>query len=96
MSNSEQATELSSKLKQLDQERRLIEDEIVTLCDLLNQPGMPGMKGNLVDAEGFPRADIDLTQVQSMRGRVACLNTDLSAKMKEIESMLTNLHRLTA
>ena len=59
-----------------------METEITELCEILEQPGMPGLKGKLIDNEGFPRADIDITQVQSMRGRIACLNTDLSATMK--------------
>ena len=56
-------TELTEQLRQLDNERRSMENEIVELCDILNQPGMPGMKGKLTDSEGFPRADIDLHQV---------------------------------
>ena len=32
----------------------------------------------------------------AMRGRVACLNTDLSAKMKQIEELLTELHSISA
>ena len=69
-----------------------METEIIELCEILEQPGMPGLKGKLVDNEGFPRADCDLHQVQSMRGRIACLNTDLSAKMKTIEELLAELH----
>ena len=71
-----------------------MEAEIVELCDLLSQPGMPGLHEKLIDSEGFPRADIDLHQVQSMRGRVATLNTDLSAAMKLIETKLAELHAL--
>ena len=55
---------------------------------------MPGIKGKLTDDEGFPRADIDIQQVMSMRGRIACLNTDVSAIMKQIEGLLTELHSL--
>ena len=71
-----------------------MEAEIVELCDFLDQPGMPGLKGKLIDDEGFPRADIDLHQVSSMRGRIACLNTDLSAAMRQIEVGLAELHAL--
>ena len=55
---------------------------------------MPGLKGPLVDSEGFPRADVDLHQIRSMRGRIAVLNTDLSATMKRIENGLAELHGL--
>ena len=71
-----------------------MEEEIVALCEVLDQPGMPGVSGKLTDSEGFPRADIDIPQTIAMRGRVACLNTDLSAKMKQIEALLTELHSL--
>ena len=54
---------------------------------------MPGLKGALIDSEGFPRADIDIPQVRTMRGRMACLNTDLSAVMKQLEKGLEELHK---
>ena len=76
----------------LGKRQKEIEDEIIALSECLTAPGMPGMKGNLVDSEGFPRADIDIPQVRSMRGRVACLQTDLSAVMKQIEQGLHELH----
>ena len=91
---SDRVAELTEQLRTLDGERRAMETEIVELCEILEQPGMPGLKGKLVDSEGFPRADCDLHQVQSMRGRIACLNTDLSAKMKVIEGLLVELHAL--
>jgi hypothetical protein len=42
-----------------------IEAEIIALTGDLNSPGMngeaaAGVKGSLVDSEGYPRADIDL------------------------------------
>ena len=39
--------------------------------EYLTQPGMPGVKGNLVDEEGFPRNDIDLIEIRRMRNRLA-------------------------
>ena len=66
----------------LADEQKKIEEEIVVLSECLTAPGMPGLKGKLVDAEGFPRADIDIPQIRSMRGRVACLQNDLTAVMK--------------
>ena len=58
------------------------------LSECLNAKGMPGLKGKLTDSEGFPRDDIDIPQIMSMRGRVACLQNDLTAVMKQIESGL--------
>ena len=36
------------------------------------QQGGVGMKGALIDAEGFPRADIDLYAVRTARNRIIC------------------------
>lgn len=53
---------------------------------------MPGVKGSLVDEEGFPRADIDLFEVRKFRNRLACLQTDHCTVMKKIEAGLLNIH----
>ena len=34
--------------------------------------GVPGLHGGLVDAEGFPRADIDVHAIRGSRQRLAC------------------------
>ena len=46
----------------------------------------------LVDAEGFPRADVDVHATRTARHRLACLNTDHKALMEEIEKGLHALH----
>jgi len=46
------------------------------------------MTGNLVDAEGFPRADIDVFAVRTKRQRFAVLKTDYKAVSAEIEKLL--------
>ena len=53
---------------------------------------MPGVKGRLVDDEGFPRADLDLIEIRKHRNRLACLQTDHQALMKQIEDNLFKLH----
>ena len=53
---------------------------------------MPGISGKLTDEEGFPRADIDLLEIRRMRNRLACLQTDHVAIMKQIEQGLYRLH----
>lgn len=50
-----------------------IEKAIMDITEYLTAPGMPGLKGNLVDEEGFPRADLDLFDIRKMRNRLACL-----------------------
>ena len=48
----------------------------------------PGVKTKLVDDEGYPRADIDLWRVRTLRNRLACIQTDHKAVMKSIEELL--------
>jgi 26S proteasome non-ATPase regulatory subunit 9 len=52
------------------------------------------MKTPLVDAEGFPRADIDIYAIRTARSALAPLYNDLTAKEKEIETALHYLNSL--
>lgn len=45
-----------------------------------------------VAGEGFPRADIDVHLVRTLRNRIACLHTDLKSKMGALEKALHELH----
>lgn len=45
---SEEGSLLANELRELDNKRRAIEDEIKVLTDFLTSDGMPGLKGNLV------------------------------------------------
>lgn len=51
-----------------------------------------GMNESLLDADGFPRADIDVYAVRQARHQIICLQNDLKVIMKEIEQGLTNVH----
>lgn len=42
----------------------------------------------MVDADGFPRADIDIPAVRSQRQRLAVLKTDYKALTSEIEALV--------
>ena len=84
---------LQDKLKEFSVQKKAMEVEMQALTECLTAPGMPGLSGNLIDDEGFPRADIDLVQVRTMRGRLAYLNTDLSSVMKQLENGLAELHK---
>lgn len=59
---------------------------------LESMPGKPGVKGKLIDAEGFPRADVDIHTVRIHRNRLAHLQTDHQAAMKQIEQALFAHH----
>ncbi len=58
------------------------------ITDYLQHSG-GGLSGLLVDAEGYPRADIDVYNIRIMRNRRDCLQNDLRQIMREIE---VNLH----
>lgn len=62
------------------------------IIDRLSVPGGPGITGNLLDAEGFPRADIDIQAVRSDRRRLAELRNDHKDITKRIEQNLEVLH----
>lgn len=85
------------RLKQLEAQRNALEIEASALASALNSPGVngerpAGVKGPLVDSEGFPRSDLDLMAVMTQRNRLAVINTDHSAVMKMIETGLAELH----
>lgn len=66
-------------VKQLADERDAVERELAATVDALTAPGGGGLSGPLVDAEGFPRADIDVALVRTRRNRVATLRNDVEA-----------------
>ncbi|KAI5707109.1 hypothetical protein M8J75_014569 [Diaphorina citri] len=76
------------KLTQLMNKRSDLESELKAYLDILSANHI-GMNEPLVDSEGYPRQDVDVYQVRNARSRVVCIQNDLRALMKEIE---TNLH----
>jgi 26S proteasome regulatory subunit N4 len=84
-------------LNTLIAQREALELEADAIGSELRSPGPngeppAGLKDKLVDKEGFPRADIDIYRVRTLRGRLAVLNTDHKALMKTIEAEVTRLH----
>lgn len=75
----------------LDKERNAISAEIALAKEQL---GPVGTDAPLVDAEGFPRADVDLLAVRTLRQRVVVLTNDYKAKQREIDTLLQQLHAL--
>lgn len=73
----------------LSREKEAAEAEIAGIVEELTSGVNPGgVSGPLVDAEGFPRADIDVYRVRHLRHRLACLQTDHKAVMRRIEQVL--------
>eukprot|EP01048_Picozoa_sp_COSAG05_P004999 COSAG05_NODE_287_length_12131_cov_3.148022_1_plen_70_part_00 len=60
-----------AELRELSAQRKVIEVEMEALTEVLTQEGGPGLMGNLVDDEGYPRADIDVHGILIQRNRVA-------------------------
>ncbi|OQR83524.1 26S proteasome non-ATPase regulatory subunit [Achlya hypogyna] len=84
------------RFKELDKQRGTIEAELQMIIEeLTSGPNPAGLKGPLVDAEGFPRGDIDVYNVRHKRHRFACLQTDLKMVMQEIENVMAGIYAET-
>lgn len=72
----------------LVQKKSQIEEELAELNEVLKSENNVGMNGNLVDSEGYPRADIDIYKVRLTRQRVNCLRNDYLEVMDQIHKHL--------
>ncbi|XP_051490402.1 26S proteasome non-ATPase regulatory subunit 9 [Apus apus] len=81
-----------SDVQQLVKRKDEIEAQIKAYYELLEDQKGVGMNEPLVDAEGFPRDDIDLYQVRTARHNIICLQNDHKALMKQVEEALHQLH----
>lgn len=62
-----------------------LEVQIRTIEEQLTSSGGPGVRGSLVDSQGFPRNDIDIFAIRRLRNELATLQTDYSELMHSIE-----------
>ncbi|XP_044471116.1 26S proteasome non-ATPase regulatory subunit 9-like isoform X2 [Mangifera indica] len=69
-------TNLKAETMSLMEKRTAVEAEMNAIIHRLSQPGGPGLSGNLIDAEGFPRSDIDILHVRAERRRLAGNDAD--------------------
>jgi 26S proteasome non-ATPase regulatory subunit 9 len=84
-------------LKTLNAQRRSLEQEADALVSELNDgsQGEPmGLDTPLVDAEGYPRADIDVYRARTLRKRLGEIRTDHNGLMKNIEQTLQQVASL--
>ncbi|CAD7936351.1 unnamed protein product [Amoebophrya sp. A25] len=86
---------MRTELQKLMREKDRLENNISALTDFLSGGNMPGLSGNILDEDGFPRSDIDLYQVRDARNKIACYQNDHKAIMKKIEEGLCNLHKVS-
>jgi len=83
---------LFKELKELVARKDDIEKEIRTISLQLDSGGF-GLKAPLVDSEGFPINDVDkILATREGRNRLAHLQTDHKALMKEIEEKMVIVH----
>ncbi|KAJ0965907.1 hypothetical protein J5N97_027045 [Dioscorea zingiberensis] len=83
---------LKAETFSLMEKRTSLEAEMNAIIEILCGPGGPGISGNLVDAEGFPRSDIDIPAVRSQRHRLAELRNDHKDITAKIDRNLELLH----
>ena len=87
-----QATKKS--LQALHVQRTSLEQEAAAIAAELTAGETPmGIDTPLVDANGYPRADIDVYRARSLRHRLARIRTDLQQLMRQIQQ---TLHQLSA
>lgn len=85
---------LKDDLRQLAARRIEWEAEVAAAVSFLECTPV-GLKGRLVDSEGFPRDDVDLFAVRQARNTVACRTNDLKHLMAELQTKLAASHEAT-
>ncbi len=94
----------TDRMKELLRDKARMEDSIEAYTEFLLEHGKEGssglgavgLAGNIIDAEGFPRADIDLYQVREARNKIAVMQNDHKHVMKQVEEELFQAHERTA
>uniref|UniRef100_U5ER96 26S proteasome non-ATPase regulatory subunit 9 n=1 Tax=Corethrella appendiculata TaxID=1370023 RepID=U5ER96_9DIPT len=77
-------------LKLIDKRDKL-DQEMKELFSVLESNHVD-MNDSLVDADGYPRNDVDVYQIRNARHKIICLRNDRKALMKQIEDGLTTVH----
>jgi 26S proteasome non-ATPase regulatory subunit 9 len=85
-------TNVKQETMTLMEKRTSIEAELEVIISRLCLPNAPGLSGNLVDKDGFPRADIDIPAVRADRQRLSVLRNDHKEATSKIEQNLHILH----
>ncbi|GAV83216.1 PDZ_2 domain-containing protein [Cephalotus follicularis] len=85
-------TNLKAETMSLMDKRSALEAEMKAIIDSLCQPGGPGLSGNLVDSEGFPRSDIDIPVVRAERRRLSELRNDHKEITDKLDKNIQILH----
>ncbi|XP_057428793.1 probable 26S proteasome regulatory subunit p27 [Lotus japonicus] len=86
------ATNVKAETMSLMDKRTSLEAEMNAIITHLTQPGAPGLSGNLIDSEGFPRSDIDIPAVRAERRRLEELRNDHKEVTEKINQNIQILH----
>lgn len=76
-----------NSIQELTNRKKSIEDTLSSLIEALESHGAT-MDTPLITSEGFPRADIDITQIRSIRVDIIRQRNDLRQVMNEISNEL--------
>jgi len=79
-------------LKELMDEKIVLEGTLARLNEILESHGVD-MSTPLIDQSGFPRADLDIAQIRTVRTQVIRLKNDHKDLMSRIEKGLHALHQ---
>jgi 26S proteasome regulatory subunit N4 len=77
--------------KKLMNEKASIEAQLDNYLQILKGAGIK-QSTSLVDAEGFPRSDVDLYQITEAKQKVVMLRNDLDRLIEEIKLKLESIH----
>ncbi|XP_017144558.1 26S proteasome non-ATPase regulatory subunit 9 [Drosophila miranda] len=88
------ATGITTKerLERLMAAKTQLEAQISRNGQILAANDNVGMTGPMIDAEGFPRNDIDIYQVRQARQTIICLQNDHKELMNQIQNLLNQYH----
>ena len=86
------AANLKAETMTLMEKRSALEAEMDAIISRLCRPDGPGLSGNLVDAEGFPRTDIDIPVVRAERRRLSELRNNHKTITDNINENIQVLH----
>ncbi|KAJ3414566.1 26S proteasome non-ATPase regulatory subunit 9, partial [Chytridiales sp. JEL 0842] len=78
------------ELELLSTRKKDLEREIDDLFEILNEAKV-GLDDPLVDAEGYPRADVDVYSIRHVRSKLRQLQNDHKSLMKELEGCVQTI-----
>eukprot|EP00199_Chlamydomonas_sp_CCMP681_P006425 CAMPEP_0119108998 /NCGR_PEP_ID=MMETSP1180-20130426/16706_1 /TAXON_ID=3052 ORGANISM="Chlamydomonas cf sp, Strain CCMP681" /NCGR_SAMPLE_ID=MMETSP1180 /ASSEMBLY_ACC=CAM_ASM_000741 /LENGTH=199 /DNA_ID=CAMNT_0007094689 /DNA_START=102 /DNA_END=698 /DNA_ORIENTATION=- len=78
--------------KGLIAQRDIMEQEIAIIASRLTAAGAAGINGSLLDAEGFPRSDVDVSGVRADRQQLIMRTNDHAALTQRIDQALVEIH----